>query len=209
MAPTTERLLAVQPVMRCLDCEEAPLLTRLEIGAVGGLAVATIIVSFVAAPGLEAFFGSVLAILMLCVAIFDRRYFAIPDEISATALFVGLCFAAIVNPGEVGTGVLAALERGAIVAAVFWLVRFLYWRLRRREGIGLGDVKLAAVAGVWLSLSIVPVAVELAAIAALGTYLLSQKARAKAPRGFARLPFGAFLAPSIWLCWLFEMIYRN
>jgi leader peptidase (prepilin peptidase)/N-methyltransferase len=191
------------------DFDQAPLLTRQEIAAASGLAVLTVFLSFVAAPGLEAFCGAVLALLMLSVAVFDRRYFAIPDEISATALFVGLCFAAIVNPGDVGNGVVAALGRGAAVAAVFWLVRFVYARLRKREGIGLGDVKLAAVGGVWLSLIMVPVAVELAAIAALGTYLLRQKARARAPRGFARLPFGAFLAPSIWLCWLVEAIYRQ
>ena len=53
------------------------------------------------------------------------------------------------------------------MAAAFFGLWALYRRLRGREGIGLGDVKLAGVAGVWLDWPTIPVAVEIAALAAL------------------------------------------
>jgi len=65
-------------------------------------------------------------------------------------------------------------------------------------------VKLAGVAGVWIEWSIIPIAIEIAALAALGTYLVRHWWLRRAVRPTTRLPFGLFLAPAIWIGWLFE-----
>jgi leader peptidase (prepilin peptidase)/N-methyltransferase len=70
----------------------------------------------------------------------------------------------------------------------------------------LGDVKLAAVAGAWLGWVTITAVVELAALAALGAYLLTAGRRRQPLKGTAFLPFGAFLAPAIWLGWLAEAL---
>jgi leader peptidase (prepilin peptidase)/N-methyltransferase len=75
---------------------------------------------------------------------------------------------------------------------------------RGRDGIGLGDVKLAAVAGAWLSLVTIFAVIELAALAAIGAYLLASVRNRRPLRGTAFLPFGVFLAPAIWIGWLVE-----
>jgi len=49
-----------------------------------------------------------------------------------------------------------------LLGLAFLGLRALYRRLRGREGIGLGDLKLAGVAAVWLDCLIVPIAVETA-----------------------------------------------
>ncbi len=63
----------------------------------------------------------------------------------------------------------------------------LYRRLRGREGIGLGDVKLAGVAGAWLDWQSIPIAVEIAALAALAVclvrWLATSDARSARPPG--------------------------
>ena len=76
--------------------------------------------------------------------------------------------------------------------------------LRGREGIGLGDVKLAGVAGAWLDWPIIPIAIEIAAVAALGAYLIRHFCFRRAVRPTTRMPFGLFLAPAIWIGWLLE-----
>ena len=81
-----------------------------------------------------------------------------------------------------------------------------YRRWRGRDGLGLGDVKLAGVAGAWLGLTTIFAALELAALTALAAYLLTALLRRRTLRGTAFLPFGAFLAPCIWLGWLAEAI---
>jgi leader peptidase (prepilin peptidase)/N-methyltransferase len=72
------------------------------------------------------------------------------------------------------------------------------------EGIGLGDVKLAAAAGVWLDWLPLAVAVEMAVLAALAGYMLRQIIKRRPLRATGALPFGLYLAPSIWLGWLLQ-----
>jgi leader peptidase (prepilin peptidase) / N-methyltransferase len=79
-----------------------------------------------------------------------------------------------------------------------------YRGLRRREGLGLGDVKLAVVAGAWLGWLTIPIAVELAALTGLATYLVRRYWLGRALQMTSRLPFGLFFAPAIWLGWLLE-----
>src|SRR6185295_6717201 len=83
--------------------------------------------------------------------------------------------------------------------AVFWLVREVYWRLRRREGLGLGDVKLAAAGGAWVGWEHLADVVLLSAAAALSLAVALAALRGGRLSGAERLPFGAFLAPSIWV----------
>ena len=97
-----------------------------------------------------------------------------------------------------------ALFRAAFAAGLFLLVRIAYRRLRGRDGLGLGDVKLAAAAGAWLSLPMLPIAIEIAAITALAAYVFRQRKRMRVLRSAGRVPFGAFFAPAIWLGWVME-----
>ena len=81
--------------------------------------------------------------------------------------------------------------RAALMFAAFFAFRAGYRRLRGIEGMGLGDVKLAAVAGVWLDWADLPIAVDIAALSALAVALVSRLARRRLdPR--AKLPFGAY-----------------
>ena len=81
-----------------------------------------------------------------------------------------------------------------------------YRALRGRDGLGLGDVKLAAVAGAWLDLPALFAAIEVAALAAIGAYILNAAIKRRPLRTTAFLPFGTFLAPAIWLGWLAEAV---
>jgi leader peptidase (prepilin peptidase)/N-methyltransferase len=99
-----------------------------------------------------------------------------------------------------------ALSRGALAAGLFLLVRIVYRRLRGRDGLGLGDVKLAGAAGAWLSLQMLPISIEIAAVTALAAYVFRQRKRARLVRAAGRIPFGAFFAPAIWLGWMLDTI---
>jgi leader peptidase (prepilin peptidase)/N-methyltransferase len=92
-----------------------------------------------------------------------------------------------------------------VVSALALLsLRTVYRRLRDREGIGLGDVKLAGVAGAWLDWAMIPIALEIAAVTAIAVYLVRYHYRRRSLAATTRLPFGLFLAPAIWICWLLE-----
>jgi leader peptidase (prepilin peptidase)/N-methyltransferase len=180
-----------------------PMRTRDILVATGAACIA-IAASLVLVPDWRGVLGAGLALLMAAIAAVDARRFIIPDELSAAALVLGFVHAAAEDADAWGQALAGSVLRGAVPALAFLAVRALYRRLRGREGIGLGDVKLAGVAGAWLDWSIIPIAIEIAAVSALGAYLIQHLCFGRAVGPATRMPFGLFLAPAIWIGWLLE-----
>ena len=165
---------------------------------------ASVLASLVAAPGEEGLFGALLAALMLAIAATDSRHYLIPNELTGAALALALLRAGATGADAGLRAVLWAGFRAAAAALPLLLLMLLYRRWRGRDGLGLGDVKLAGVAGAWLDLTTVIAVIELAALAAIGAYVANAALRKNRLRATAFLPFGLFLAPAIWLGWLGE-----
>jgi leader peptidase (prepilin peptidase)/N-methyltransferase len=157
-----------------------------------------------AVPGTRGFFGAGLAILMLSIARHDARHFIIPNGLAAAAFALAIIYAAVSEPDMMAPAIGLALLRAAVLAGAFLALKLGYRSLRGREGLGMGDVKLAAVAGAWLDWLTIVVAIDIAVVAALGSYLVRQYVKQRPLRGTSALPFGFFLAPAIWIGWLFE-----
>jgi leader peptidase (prepilin peptidase)/N-methyltransferase len=157
-----------------------------------------ILTSFAVAPGWSGLAGASLAVLMLAIAVVDHRWMIIPDELNALAFIVGL-FAAGGGADAAPIATLEAVVRASLMFGVFLAFRAAFRMLRGIDGMGFGDVKLAAVAGVWLDWTSLPIVVEIAALSALAVALWTR--RDHEFDGKARLPFGAFFAPTIWICW--------
>src|SRR5262245_3040222 len=104
--------------------------------------------------------GAGLGLLMVAIALCDVRHFVFPDVLPAAGLGLGLANAGLRDWATGVEGVGAALLRGAAVAFCFFVIRAAYHRLRSRHGLGLGDVKLAGVAGAWLGWATIPIAIE-------------------------------------------------
>jgi leader peptidase (prepilin peptidase)/N-methyltransferase len=176
--------------------------TLIRPAASAALSVLAIAASLFAAPSLSGLFGAGLGLLMLAIAAADARSYRIPNSLTAAAFALGLAAAALAGPAAVVQNLADAGLRGLASALVFFALREIYFRLRRRHGIGLGDVKLAAVAGTWLDWPLIPVAVEIAALGALAAYVAASLARRRPMSRTARMPFGVYFAPAIWLCWM-------
>lgn len=142
---------------------------------------------------------------MLVIAVIDWRHFVIPNALSAVGLSLAMVYAAIQGPGTMLASIGLAVMRAVTFTVVLLAIRYAFQRIRDREGIGLGDVKLAGVAGAWLDWSVMPVSIEIAACAALSTYLFRQLALGQPAQATTRLPFGTFFAPAIWACWVLQM----
>jgi leader peptidase (prepilin peptidase) / N-methyltransferase len=181
----------------------------IEYAAFAALACSIAIASLVAAPGTLGLFGGGLGVLMLAIAVADARAFIIPDKLTVAAILLALTNAANEGVGSMPENIAVAALRGLALALAFFALREIYVWLRHRHGIGLGDVKLAAVAGAWLDWTLIPVAIEIAALAALIGYIANQLVRRRPLYAAAKLPFGLFFAPAIWFCWLLNaMIFE-
>jgi len=165
---------------------------------------AAILVSIAIAPGTIGVLGAGLVIVMVTIAVIDLRSFVIPNWLNVAALCLAFVHAAAREPDAMLWSIAIAAMRGAALALSFLALRSAYSRIRGRQGLGLGDVKLAAVAGAWLDWLVIPVAIEVAAIAALIGYVLRQLFLGRSISATNRVPFGLFLAPAIWICWVLE-----
>jgi leader peptidase (prepilin peptidase) / N-methyltransferase len=169
-----------------------------------GAAFIGVVASIVLVPDWRGILGAALAVLMVAIAAIDARRFIIPDELTAAALALGLAYAVVDDPDAWAQSLAWSMLRAAISALAFFGVRIFYRRLRGRDGIGLGDVKLAAVVGTWLDWSIIPIAVDIAAVTAIAAYLIRHFYFKRGIGPSTRMPFGLFLAPAIWIGWLIE-----
>jgi leader peptidase (prepilin peptidase)/N-methyltransferase len=135
----------------------------------------------------------------------DQHRFIIPNELTAAAAVLGIVHAAVAEPHAMAQAVAWSTVRGIVLALLFFGLRAAYRRLRGREGMGLGDVKLAGAGGVWLGWHAIPIAIEIAALSALAALALRHVLGRRRVHAATRLPFGLFLAPAIWLAWLLQV----
>ncbi len=165
--------------------------------------------SLILVPGMNGAIGAALALLMASIAYVDARSFTIPDELTVVGMALAVVQAVSQDGDVFASAVAHAALRGAVLVALFWLLRVIYRWLRGRDGLGFGDVKLAGVAGAWLSWMTIPLAIEVAALSGIIVYAVRQYGLGRPLRFNNRLPFGAFFAPAIWLAWVFETVIVN
>jgi leader peptidase (prepilin peptidase)/N-methyltransferase len=165
-------------------------------------------VSVLSLPWAAAAASIMLGMLMISAADVDARTQLLPDICTLGALLLGLAFASILDPGAPWAALAAALARAAGAGLLLASVRFAYERMRKVEGLGLGDVKLAAAGGTWLPLADIPLWLGLASAAALVFVALARR-RGEVIERNTRLPFGAFLCPALWLVFYASELNRE
>jgi leader peptidase (prepilin peptidase) / N-methyltransferase len=136
-----------------------------------------------------------LCLLCAILAWIDIRDGIIPDWLNLT--IAGLGLVKIMLTGDLSAG-LEAIGEGLAVGGLFWLLRRLYFSLRGIQGLGLGDVKFLAAAGIWVGVAgIAPVLLiaTIAALACAGAVRLSGRALTAQ----TSLSFGPFLAAGLLL----------
>ncbi len=143
--------------------------------------------------GVDALFAFAFLMALLAITFIDWRHRIIPDEISLTFIVLGIAWS-VFNPKlTLLSSALGAFAGGGGL----WLTGAVYRSIRRTDGMGGGDVKLMAMIGAFLGVSLVlPVIIIASFFGSLyGVYLLR-----KGGRGKTAVAFGSFLAPAGGVC---------
>lgn len=151
----------------------------------------------VAAEPTQALAGALFGWLLLALALCDARHLWLPDRLTGALALTGLA-AAVVG---IAPPLADRLIGGAAAFAAFAMIRQGYRRLRHREGMGGGDVKLFAAIGLWLGWRMLPLVVLGAALAGL-LWCIMELARGRALDAGSSVPFGMFLALAGWAAWM-------
>src|ERR1700758_2516439 len=107
---------------------------------------------------------ALLCILCAAIAWIDIRDGIIPDWLNLSIAALGLLRIFLIGDA---TAAVEALGEGAVIGAVFWLLRRLYFAFRGIQGLGLGDVKFLSAAGIWVGVAGIPMLLLVATITAL------------------------------------------
>ena len=86
--------------------------------------------------------------ILLLLTVADLRYQVLPDILTSTLLAGG--FLAVLLPSS--PDFIEASSGAVLGGGSFLALRFLYFRYRGVEGLGLGDVKLMCALGAWVGL---------------------------------------------------------
>jgi leader peptidase (prepilin peptidase)/N-methyltransferase len=150
-------------------------------------------------PGMAVDIGffALLCLLSGVLAWIDIRHGIIPDWLNATIAGLGLSKAVVA--GGVLAGLDAACE-GAAIGVVFWLLRRLYFAFRKIQGLGLGDVKFLAAAGLWIGVAGLPILLVVATLTALACAGVMQFT-GRQLTAQTSMSFGPFLAIGLLFAW--------
>jgi leader peptidase (prepilin peptidase)/N-methyltransferase len=163
---------------------------------------------FVFGPTVDALKWAVFSALLVVLTITDLRERILPDEVNFFGLGAGLLFSFFTKsldgtahwlanrwfdypPPQIALS-FADSTLGALAGSgLLWLVAEGYFRLRGREGMGLGDVKMMAAVGAFLGLKRTMLTVLVGSLlgSVIGIFLI---AVSKKGRDY-ELPFGTFL----------------
>ncbi len=151
----------------------------------------------------------VFAAILIALGFSDLETLLLPDELTVGGLFIGLAFSPLVpvpdstfrflaglagfaiygRAGSVGEALAGAL----FCSSLFWLLGWLFEKLRHKEGLGFGDVKMLAMAGAFLGVQGSLLTVMLGSILGAVSGLLYIRLTGRNAASY-QLPFGTFLA---------------
>lgn len=143
--------------------------------------------------------GAVLAAL----AVIDLRTGYLPDPLQITLALGGLGVALIGSP--IGVSWPLALAGALLNGAVFWGLRWLVSRLKGREAMGFGDVKLVAAGGLWVGPLALPYIMAAGGVLTMAGAGLAGLATGR-PVWRGEMPLGPGLAAGILACFIAGLV---
>ena len=167
---------------RCRSCGE-PIAWRyplVEISTALLLALTVVVVG----PNQEVWLGLAFVLLLVPVTVIDLDFRIIPNKLMIAGTVAALAILALTRPGDIPEHLIAATAAGGflLVAAIAY-----------PAGMGMGDVKLAFVMGLFLGREVgVALLAGLLAGSLIGIAIMARKGVAEGRK--TTIPFGPFLA---------------
>ncbi len=145
--------------------------------------------------GFDVPFLALWGFLLIALTLIDYDHQLLPDVLTFPGTLIALC-AVLQWPGG-GRHALFGVLMGS---GLLWTIAWVYWKVRKVEGMGGGDVKLAAMFGVVLGWKLTLLTLFIAALAGSlwGGYLILRRTG----DGKTALPFGTLLAPAAMFAFL-------
>src|SRR5688500_850346 len=167
---------------RCRNCKE-PISARYPLVEAGTALLCALVVVAKGADG-DAVIGIVLVLMLVPITLIDLDHRIIPNKITYPGFVLGVVLIAVLDTDSLVEHLIASAAAGGFL--------FVAWFLYPR-GMGLGDVKLAFVLGIYLGRAVVPAMFAAFIAGALIGAVIIARMGVKEGRK-AGIPFGPWLA---------------
>lgn len=142
--------------------------------------------------------------MLIALTFIDLDTFLLPDQITLPLVWAGLLLSLwqpIWAPGAAPVTPVDSIIGAAAGYLSLWSVFWLFWLIRRKEGMGYGDFKLFAAFGAWFGWKILLPIILFASLVGtvIGIWVMYRQRK-----GFeTQIPFGPYLAAGGWLALFF------
>ena len=121
----------------------------------------------------------------------DFKEYIIPNSITYPLAAIGL-FLSLLELNPLGTFRLDSLMGGALSGLLFFIISKTYFYLKKRDGLGLGDVKMIAMLGFWLGVEAILMIIIVSSV--LGIIVGLSLIAVKKIEAQEYLPYGCFIS---------------
>ena len=141
--------------------------------------------------------GGLLVAILVPLVLIDLKFQILPDNLNLLLSIFGFLQSYFLEAPEAVESLLGSFLAGLVM----FVVAKAYKKVRKLEGLGLGDVKLAAAGGLWVGWTMVGMMIFLGAFSAAVFVFMRSWKFGKIDRN-ERIPFGPFLAFGILCSWV-------
>ncbi|MDR0219125.1 MAG: A24 family peptidase [Enterobacteriaceae bacterium] len=127
---------------------------------------------------------------LILLAIIDIKTYQLPDILTQPLLWFGLVFISNSELIPIKSAIYGAISGYLFLWVLNWFIRLTL----KKEGIGYGDLKLAAAIGAWIGVEMIPMLMLLSSLSGLFGFVLIWVKRKNFPEFIAFGPYLCFSA---------------
>ena len=134
----------------------------------------------------------ILSIFFIIIFFIDLKHFIIPNELTFPLMVIGFLKSFDPNLNQtIFPNYINSLIGGLFGYSIIWLIIFFYKKVRKKEGMGLGDAKLLAAVGFWFGWVSIPFTIFFSSVLAL--IVVAPSLIKKKKDMTTQIPFGPYI----------------
>ena len=134
----------------------------------------------------------ILSIFFIIIFFIDLKHFIIPNVLTFPLMVIGFLKSFDPNLNQtIFPNYINSLIGGLFGYSIIWLIIFFYKKIRKKEGMGLGDAKLMAVIGFWFGWVSIPFTIFISSTVAL--ILVVPSLINQSRKMSSEIPFGPYI----------------
>ena len=134
----------------------------------------------------------ILSIFFIIIFFIDLKHFIIPNVLTFPLMIIGFLKSFDPNLNQtIFPNYINSLIGGLFGYSIIWLIIFFYKKVRKKEGMGLGDAKLMAVIGFWFGWISIPFTIFISSVVALILVIPSLINQSR--KMSSEIPFGPYI----------------